>query len=132
MKWMMPSFLVSIITMIAVSLNQKFLWHLDPQQIVASVTVAVNFVGITLLADIAKIKRGEMPNFNSTKLFTLLFALLLIGFGEYLGIQLDDESVWIIAGSAAAFITGKGIRDIAQKKDGETVAKRTNTFESNQ
>lgn len=119
MKWTMPSFLVSIITMVAIALNQRFLWNLDPQQIIASVTVAVNFIAVALVADIAKIKRGEKPNLNSTKLFTMLFALLLIGFSEYIGIQLDDESVWWIAGTAAAFITGKGLKDIVQLKGGK-------------
>lgn len=115
-KWTMPSFLVSIITMAAIALNQKFLWHLDPQQIVASVTLAVNFVLVTIINDIAKMKRGESANWNSTKLFTLLFALIIIGFSEYVGIPLNDEDVWWIAGAAATFITGKGIKDIIQQK----------------
>jgi hypothetical protein len=120
MKWVMPSFLTTIISIIAIGLNNRFGWHLSPDQLIASIGLAINFVGITLLADIAKIRRGEMPNFNSTKLFTLLFALLMIGFGDYVGIRLDDESVWFIAGTAAAFITGKGIKDIMQRKETET------------
>ncbi|RAV22198.1 hypothetical protein [Paenibacillus contaminans] len=116
MKWTMPSFLISLITMIAVALNNKFLWNLDPQQIIASVTLAINFVGVTIIGDIAKLRRGENPNWNSTKLFTLLFACIMIGFSEYVGIELDDESIWWIAGTAAAFITGKGFKDIIQTK----------------
>lgn len=112
----MPSFLVTIITVIAITLNKRFLWDLDPQQIIASVSLAVNFVGVTIISDIAKLKRGESPNWNSTKLFTLLFVLLIVGFSEYVGIQLDDADIWWIAGTAAAFITGKGIKDIMQVK----------------
>lgn len=121
MKWVMPSFLVSFITMIAITLNQKFLWHLDPSQIIASISLAVNFVGVTIVNDIAKMKRGENPNWNSTKLFTLLFALLIIGFSEYAGIELDDQSVWYVAAAAAAFITGKGIKDNIQAKEGGSI-----------
>lgn len=119
MKWTMPSFLVTIITVIAIALNKRFLWDLDPQQIIASVSLAVNFVGVTIISDIAKMRRGESPNWNSTKLFTLLFVLLIVGFSEYVGIQLEDTDIWWIAGTAAAFITGKGIKDIVQtKQDG--------------
>lgn len=117
MKWVMPSFLTTIISIIAIALNNRFGWHLSPDKLIASIGLAINFVGITLLADIAKIRRGETPNFNSTKLFTLLFALLMIGFSDYFGIRLDEESVWFIAGTAAAFITGKGIKDIVQQKE---------------
>jgi hypothetical protein len=112
----MPSFLISIISIVAIACNNKFGWHLSPEKLIASVTLAVNFVGITIITDIAKYRRGESPNLNSTKLFTLLFACLVIGFSEYVGIELDDESVWFVAGSAAAFITGKGIKDIIQNK----------------
>lgn len=134
-KWTMPSFLVTIITIIALSLNKKFLWHLDVQQIIASVSLAVNFVGVTILSDIAKLRRGEMPNWNSTKLFTLIFALIIVGFSEYVGINLDDADIWWVAGMAGAFITGKGLRDAIQsKQEGATtnvITQRTNTFESN-
>jgi hypothetical protein len=133
-KWIMPSFLTSLISIIAISLNNKFLWHLDPDKLIASIGLTVNFVIVTLAGDIAKIKRGEKPNFNSTKLFTLLFACSVIGFSEYIGIDLDQESVWWIAGVAAAFITGKGIKDAVEVKKGETIVVNTpptNTFESN-
>lgn len=132
-KWAMPSFLITLISMVAIALNNKFGWHLSPEQLIASIALAVNFVGVTLIADIAKIKRGEMPNFNSTKLVTMVIALVIIGFSDYVGIHLDEESVWFIAGSAGAFITGKGIRDIAKRKEVEPVGntQHTDTIESN-
>lgn len=117
-KWTMPSFLVTVITMVAIALNNRFLWNLDPQQIIASVSLAVNFIGVTVITDIAKMRRGESPNWNSTKLFTLIFALLIVGFSEYIGIQLEDADIWWISGAAAAFLTGKGVRDIIQNKQG--------------
>lgn len=120
-KWMMPSFLTSLIGMIAIALNDKFLWELDPNKLIASVGLTINFVVMTLSADIAKVKRGEKPSINSTKLATLIIACLLIGFSDYLGITLDEESVWWIAGTAAAFITTRGLRDIVQKKKEEEV-----------
>ncbi|UKS25014.1 hypothetical protein LOZ80_25900 [Paenibacillus sp. HWE-109] len=116
MKWVMPSFLTSLISILAIALNNKFGWHLSPDKLIASVALSINFVGVSVFTDIAKLRRGEIPNLNSTKLFTLLFACLMIGFSDYIGIQLDDESVWFIAGTAAAFITGKGIKDIIQTK----------------
>lgn len=131
-KWAMPSFLTSLISMVAIALNDRFLWHLEPDKLIASVSLTINFILVTLAGDIAKIKRGEMPNFNSTKLFTLLFSCIVIGFSDYIGIELDSESVWWIAGVAAAFITGKGIKDAMPKK-GEPIVvnqKPTNTFES--
>lgn len=87
-----------------------------------------------MVTDIAKLKRGEIPNLNSTKLFTLLFACLMIGFSDYIGIELDEESVWFIAGTAAAFITGKGIKDIIQTKqegDAQNGSSELTTFISN-
>lgn len=123
MKWVMPSFLVSIISIVAIALNNKFGWNLRPDQLIASCGLAVNFVAVTMAADIAKMKRGQRPNINSTKLFALLFSCLVIGFSDYIGIDLDVESVWFIAGSAAAYITGKGIRDsVAVKKEGKQYA----------
>lgn len=117
-KWLMPSFLTSIISIIAITLNNKFGWHLSPDKLIASVGLTINFVIVTMSADIAKMKRGERPNFNSTKLFTLLFACLTLGFADYMGLELNTEDVLFIAGSAAAFITGKGIRDmVAAKKE---------------
>lgn len=116
MKWVMPSFLTSLLSIIAIACNNKFGWHLSPDKLIASVALSINFVGVSVVTDIAKLKRGEIPNLNSTKLFTLLFACLMIGFSDYVGIELDDESVWFIAGTAAAFITGKGIKDIIQTK----------------
>ena len=104
--------------MVAIALNNRFLWNLDPQQIIASVSLAVNFIGVTVITDIAKMRRGESPNWNSTKLFTLIFALLIVGFSEYIGIQLEDADIWWISGAAAAFLTGKGVRDIIQNKQG--------------
>lgn len=130
-KWIMPSFLTSLISIIAIGLNNKFLWHLDPDKLIASIGLTVNFVIVTLAGDIAKIKRGEKPNFNSTKLFTLLFACLVIGFSEYVGIQLDTESVWWIAGTAAAFITGKGVKDYLEVKKGGVMSGDTIPIESN-
>lgn len=127
MKWTMPSFLVTIITVIAITLNKRFLWDLEPQQIIASVSLAVNFVGVTIISDIAKMKRGESPNWNSTKLFTLFFVLLIVGFSEYIGLPLEDADIWWVAGSAAAFITGKGIKDIIQNKQ-EVTTKNEPTF----
>lgn len=115
-KWMMPSFLTSILSIIAITLNNKFGWHLSPDKLIASVALTINFVIVTMSADIAKMKRGERPNFNSTKLFTLLFACVAIGFTDYMGLELNPEDVLFIAGSAAAFITGKGIRDMVQNK----------------
>jgi hypothetical protein len=115
-KWIMPSFLTSLISIIAIALNNKFGWHLSPDKLIASVGLTINFVIVTMSADIAKMKRGERPNWNSTKLFTLLFACLMIGFSQYMGIELDTEEVLFIAGAAAAFITGKGIRDSVQAK----------------
>lgn len=135
MKWTMPSFLVTIITVIAITLNKRFLWDLEPQQIIASVSLAVNFVGVTIISDIAKMRRGESPNWNSTKLFTLVFVLLIVGFSDYVGIQLDDADIWWIAGAGAAFITGKGVKDLlfVRQTGGTTIVttQRTNTFESN-
>ena len=133
-KWIMPSFLTSLISIIAIACNNRFGWHLSPDKLIASVALSINFVGVTIFTDIAKLKRGEIPNINSTKLFTLLFACLMIGFSDYIGIQLDEESVWFIAGTAAAFITGKGIKDIIQKKqEGVTsnVTQEPTTFISN-
>lgn len=115
-KWTMPSFMVTIISIIAIACNNKFGWHLSPDKLIASVGVTVNFVLVTMANDIAKLKRGEMPNWNSTKLVTLLFTCIVIGFSQYIGIELDVEEVAFIAGSAAAFITGKGIRDMIQAK----------------
>lgn len=115
-KWVMPSFLTSLISILAIACNNKFGWHLSPDKLIASVALSINFVGVTVFTDIAKLKRGEIPNLNSTKLFTLLFACLMIGFSDYIGIELDQESVWFIAGTAGAFITGKGIKDIIQDK----------------
>ena len=115
-KWIMPSFLTSLLSIIAISLNNKLGWHLSPDKLIASVGLTINFVIVTMSADIAKMKRGERPNWNSTKLFTLLFACLMIGFSQYMGIELDTEEVLFIAGAAAAFITGKGIRDSVQAK----------------
>lgn len=118
-KWVMPSFLTSLISILAIACNNKFGWHLSPDKLIASVALSINFVGVTVITDIAKFRRGEIPNINSTKLFTLLFACLMIGFSDYIGIELDEESVWFIAGTAAAFITGRGIKDIIQtKQDG--------------
>lgn len=117
-KWIMPSFLTSLLSIIAISLNNKLGWHLSPDKLIASVGLTINFVIVTMSADIAKMKRGERPNWNSTKLFTLLFACLMIGFSQYMGIELDTEEVLFIAGAAAAFITGKGIRDSVQAKQG--------------
>jgi hypothetical protein len=133
MKWTMPSFLVTIITVIAITLNKRFLWDLDPQQIIASVSLAVNFVGVTIISDIAKMRRGESPNWNSTKLFTLLFVLLIVGFSEYVGIQLEDADIWWIAGMGAAFITGKGIKDLIPNKQEVSTVEPTQptTFISN-
>jgi hypothetical protein len=127
-KWTMPSFLVTIITVIAITLNKRFLWDLDPQQIIASVSLAVNFVGVTIISDITKMRRGESPNWNSTKLFTLLFVLLIVGFSEYVGIQLEDTDIWWVAGAAAAFITGKGIKDIITDKQGVQTSVNTQSF----
>lgn len=121
MKWVMPSFLTSLLSIIAIACNNKFGWHLSPDKLIASVGLTINFVIVTMSADIAKMKRGERPNWNSTKLFTLVFACLMIGFSQYMGIDLDTEEVLFIAGAAAAFITGKGIRDSVQaKQDGGT------------
>ena len=134
-KWIMPSFLTSLISIVAIACNNKFGWHLSPDKLIASVALSINFVGVTVFTDIAKLRRGEIPNINSTKLFTLLFACLMIGFSDYIGIQLDEESVWFIAGTSAAFITGKGIKDIIQQKqNGGTPivdTQRADTFESN-
>lgn len=115
-KWAMPSFLTTIISIIAISLNNRLGWHLSPDKLIASTGLAINFVGVSILADIAKLRRGEKPNLNSTKLFTMLFACLIIGFSEYIGIKLDEESVWFIAGAAAAFISTKGIKDALEQK----------------
>jgi NADH:ubiquinone oxidoreductase subunit 6 (subunit J) len=112
----MPSFLTSLIGMLAVTLNNKFLWNLEPEKLVASVGLTINFVIVTLGSDIAKMKRGEKPNWNSTKLVTLLVACLLIGFTDYVGIELSDEDIWWISGIAASFITVKGARDIVANK----------------
>lgn len=134
MKWVMPSFLTSLISIIAIACNNKFGWHLSPDKLIASVALSINFVGVSVVTDIAKLKRGEIPNLNSTKLFTLLFACLMIGFSDYIGIELDEESVWFIAGTAAAFITGKGIKDIIQTKQGGEAQNATaelTTFISN-
>lgn len=122
-KWLMPSFLTSIIGIIAISLNNKFGWHLSPEKLIASTALTINFVLVTMSADIAKMKRGEKPNFNSTKLFALLFACIVIGFSDYVGIELNSEDVWYIAGAAATFMTGKGIRDIiSARKENEVNA----------
>jgi hypothetical protein len=132
-KWIMPSFLTSLISIIAIALNNKFGWHMSPDKLIASVGLTINFVIVTMSADIAKMKRGERPNWNSTKLFTLLFACLMIGFSQYMGIELDTEEVLFIAGAAAAFITGKGIRDAVQaKQEVKTdVTQEPTTFISN-
>lgn len=121
MKWAMPSFLTTLISIVAIALNNRFGWHLSPEQLIASVGLTINFVAVTMASDIAKLKRGERPNLNSTKLFTLMFSCLIIGFSDYIGIELDTESVWFIAGVAAAFITGKGIKDnLDSKREGLT------------
>lgn len=115
-KWVMPSFLVSLIGMVAITLNHKFLWNLDPEKLVASVALTVNFVLVTIGADLAKMRRGEKANFNSTKLVTLLIATGIIGFSEYVGIELSEEDILWISGIAATFITTKGVRDIVTFK----------------
>jgi hypothetical protein len=116
----MPSFLITLITMAAVALNEKFLWHLSPTQLIASITVAVNFVGVSIWKDIVILRNGGKPTINSTKLVTTLLALAIIGFSSYIGIDLDTESVWMVAGAAAAFITGRGLQDFVEMKKGGT------------
>jgi hypothetical protein len=121
----MPSFIISIITMIAVVLNDKFLWNLNPTQLIASITLAVNFVGVSIWKDIVILKNGGKPTINSTKLVATLFALLIIGFSDYVGIELDTESVWWVAGIAAAFVTGKGVQDWIEMKKGGAINEPT-------
>jgi hypothetical protein len=127
----MPSFLTSILTIVAIALNNKFGWHLSPDKLIASVALTINFVLVTLSADIAKLKNGERPNFNSTKLFTLVFSCLMIGFSSYIGIDLNTEEVIIISGAAAAFITGKGIKDIVQTKQSGGVTNLKQPYNDN-
>jgi hypothetical protein len=103
--------------MIAIACNNRFGWHLNPTQLIASIGLSVNFVGVAIVNDIAKMKKGEPVNWGSTKLFTLVFACLIIGFASYLDIELSDEEVWYIAGAAAAYITGRGIKDFLKTKN---------------
>ncbi|MNI89294.1 hypothetical protein D3C73_1466810 [compost metagenome] len=44
----------------------------------------------------------------------------MIGFSDYIGLELTTEEVLYIAGAASVFITGKGIRDVLEtKKEGQ-------------
>lgn len=113
-KYVDPKFITGIVTIIAVALNNKFGWHLDPEKLVASVALSINFIVVQILVDV---KTGK-PSLNSTKFVTMIFACVVIGFSSYLDIDLEEESIWWIAGTAAAFITGKGVKDIVTQKNG--------------
>lgn len=128
-KWFDPKFIAGLITMAAVALNKKFVWNLNEIELAASIGVTVNFIVVQLAEDIQKLKNGEKPTWNSTKLATTFVACGIIGFTQYAGIELDTEDVLWIAGIAGALITGKGIKDIraAKMKGGTEIVNNNNT-----
>ncbi|GCL71814.1 hypothetical protein PN4B1_17190 [Paenibacillus naphthalenovorans] len=113
-KYIEPKFITGLITMAAITLNNKFGWHLDEVELGASIAVAVNFIVAQITVEI---RNGKKPTWNSTKFVTMFVACLLIGFTQYVGIELDTESVLWIAGVAASVINLKWIQDI--RKVGE-------------
>ncbi|UVI31225.1 hypothetical protein [Paenibacillus spongiae] len=115
-KYLDPKFIAGLIAMAAITLNRKFLWNLDEIELTASIGVTVNFIIVQLAEDIQKMKNGEKPSWNSTKLVTMFVACGIIGFTQYAGFELETEDVLWVAGIAAAVITGKGIKDIKEAK----------------
>ena len=115
-KWFDPKFITGLIAMAAIALNNKFMWQLDQTALIASIGLSVNFIIMQLAEDIQRIKNGQKPTWNSTKLATMFIACIIIGFSQYLGINLADDAIWTIAGVAGAIITGKGVRDVVAAK----------------
>jgi hypothetical protein len=115
-KFLDPKFITAIFTMFAIAVNKKLGWNLDEVELGASIAVSVNFIFAQLLVDIQKQKNGETVKWSKTKFATLIIACIIIGFTQYVGIELDTEEIMWIAGVAMAFITGKGIKDVWEMK----------------
>lgn len=107
-KYIEPKFITGIVTMLAIALNNRFGWSLDPVELGASIAVAVNFIVAQIVLEM---KNGNKPTWNSTKFITMFLACFIIAISEYLGLDLDTESVLGIAGVAAGVINLKWIQD---------------------
>ncbi|WP_127532728.1 hypothetical protein [Paenibacillus kobensis] len=115
-KFLDPKFITAVFTMFAIAVNKRFGWNLDEVELGASIAVSVNFIFAQLLVDIQKHKNGELVKWSKTKFATLIISCVLIGFTQYMGIDLGTEDILWIAGIAMTFITGKGIKDVWESK----------------
>ncbi|MGX4584071.1 hypothetical protein [Paenibacillus chitinolyticus] len=129
-KWVDPKFVTGVVTMIAIALNNRFGWHVSPDKLVAAVVVAGNFIIAQISVDIQKMKNGEKPTFKSAKFVTMIIACTIIGFSQYLGIELSEQEVIALAGAAITVITAKWVRDVAiEKKKASDIQAEGNTIQ---
>jgi hypothetical protein len=115
-KFLDPKWITTVFTMFAIAINNKFGWGLSELELGASIAVSVNFIWAQLAVDFAKMKNGEEVKWSKTKFATMVFACVLLGFTQYVGIDLDTEDIFWITGVAMAFISGKGLKDIIEVK----------------
>lgn len=113
-KFLDPKFITTIFTMFAIAVNKKFGWGLSELELGASIAVSVNFIFAQLAVDFAKMQRGEPVKWSKTKFGTLIVSCAIIGFTQYIGIDLAAEDILWIAGVAMAFISGKGLKDVIE------------------
>lgn len=128
-KFLDPKFITAIFTMFAISVNKKFGWGLSELELGASIAVSVNFIFAQLAVDFAKMKQGVPVKFSKTKFATLIISCALIGFTQYVGVDLDPDDIIWIAGVAMAFISGKGLKDVMEAKSNKK-PKEVDTIDS--